>query len=82
MVGQSSANKSINCSVILSVNDHNHYAIYFCRWAAFKLQDRVGPEGMLQLVLCRVGTHNVFLVMVRLVTQSLRFVDSIVKPYA
>lgn len=38
-----------------------------------RLQDQVEHGGMLQPVLCKVGTHNVFLVMVKSVTPLLRY---------
>ena len=40
------------------------------------LHDMVGHGEMLQLELCRVGTPTVSLVLVRLVSQSLGFIDT------
>lgn len=48
-----------------------------CSQVGTKHQDQVGQEGMLQLVLCRVGMLSVFLDMVRLASLLLRFVVTV-----
>ena len=50
----------------------NIYADASCLLVAFRLQDQAEHEGMLQLGQCRVGTHNAFLVTVKLVIQLSR----------
>lgn len=50
---------------------------FFVRQVFIKHLDQVGHEGMLQLVLCRVGMHSVLLDMVRLLSLLLRSVETL-----